>query len=197
MAYSKTTWVTGDTITAALLNHGETQYDEAAADLTTHKTAATLDHPDGSVNDTKIGTRTVDQAIVDAYSNTGTLTQLLSWIAKTILAMKGSVTNWYDAAAASISTIWAKFDASTGHKHTGAAGDGPLIPNLGAPTGSGSASIAADSEVTITHNLGRIPVIVLATDHIDYATHIRSVSTTTFVIRNGWSVSLTANYWYW
>ncbi len=33
MTYVKTNWSTGDTITAALADHWETQYDEAAADL--------------------------------------------------------------------------------------------------------------------------------------------------------------------
>jgi hypothetical protein len=40
MAYVKTIWSTGDTITATLANHGETQYDEAKADLDTHVAAA-------------------------------------------------------------------------------------------------------------------------------------------------------------
>jgi hypothetical protein len=33
MAYTKTIWSTGDTITATLANHGETQYDEAIAEV--------------------------------------------------------------------------------------------------------------------------------------------------------------------
>lgn len=135
MAYTKTTWNEGAApgISAANLNHLETQYDEVKTELQKADGTSNI-QPHGSnlvnasVTDTKLGNRTVDQAIADAYANTGTLTQLLSWIVKTILAMKGSVTNWYDAAAASISTIWAKFDPATGHKHTGAAGDGPKIP---------------------------------------------------------------------
>jgi hypothetical protein len=49
---------------------------------------------------------TVDQTISTETSNTGTITQLLSWIVKEILAIKGAVTNWYDAAAVSLSTIF-------------------------------------------------------------------------------------------
>ncbi|MEW6045010.1 MAG: right-handed parallel beta-helix repeat-containing protein [Bacillota bacterium] len=79
----------------------------------------------GAATDTIIGTRTVDQALAgDAH--TGTLTQLLSWLAKHIKAVKGTA-NWYDAAASSIAGIWAKFNAATGHKHTGAADDAPQI----------------------------------------------------------------------
>lgn len=80
-----------------------------------------------AVTDAILGNRTVDQAIADPESNTGTLTQLLSWIVKHIKAVKGNVTNWYDAAASSISALWAKFHATTGHKHTGAENDAPKI----------------------------------------------------------------------
>jgi hypothetical protein len=138
------------------------------ANLDTHKTAATLDHPDasvtaaklasgaalanladGSISDAKIGSRTANQAITDAYSNTGTLTQLFSWIVKVIKELKGNVTNWYDAAAASISTIWSKFDPVTGHKHTGAAGDGPKLDYIPILTLFGDGS---DGDVTIAAN---------------------------------------------
>lgn len=37
-------------------------------------------------------------------------------------------TNWYDAPGATIKAIWAKFHATTGHKHSGAANDAPLVP---------------------------------------------------------------------
>jgi hypothetical protein len=40
MAYTKTIWSTGDTITATLANHWETQYDAAKADLDAHVAAA-------------------------------------------------------------------------------------------------------------------------------------------------------------
>jgi len=81
----------------------------------------------GAVTDTILGNRTVDQAIVDVESNTGTLTQLLSWIVKHIKAVKGNVVNWYDAAATSLSVLWDKFNGTTGHKHTGAVNDAPQI----------------------------------------------------------------------
>ncbi len=90
----------------------------------------------GAVTDDIIGSRTVDQNIATAESNTGTLTQLLSWIVKHIKAIKGSVTNWYDAAATSLSTLWSKFDAATGHKHTGAANDAPQIGTDGIADGA-------------------------------------------------------------
>jgi len=67
----------------------------------------------GAVTDDIIGTRTVDQNIATVESNTGTLTQLLSWIVKHIKAIKGSVANWYDAAASSISALRGDLDSHT------------------------------------------------------------------------------------
>ncbi len=80
---------------------------------------------DGAVTDAKIGNRTVDQTQAPTGS-TGTLTQLLSWLANRIKAMAGA-TNWFDNPAASLASIWAKFNAGTGHKHTGAADDAPQV----------------------------------------------------------------------
>lgn len=48
----------------------------------------------GSVVDVAIGSRTVNQAITTAFSNTGNLTQLISWFAKSLKAATGE-SNWY------------------------------------------------------------------------------------------------------
>jgi hypothetical protein len=61
----------------------------------------------GAVTDTHLGNRTVDQAIAAATANTGTLTQLLSWIVKEIKAIKGT-TNWYDSVANALSAMATK-----------------------------------------------------------------------------------------
>ena len=53
-------------------------------------------YADNSVTDDKIGNRTVDQGTTTAYSNTGKLTQILSWFAKMLKTITGR-TNWYDA----------------------------------------------------------------------------------------------------
>ena len=58
----------------------------------------------GAISDTLVGDRTIDPAIADAYSNTGTLTKLFSWLAKALKALKGT-TNWYDAPADTINNI--------------------------------------------------------------------------------------------
>ena len=81
---------------------------------------------DGAATDAKVGNRTADPAIATAYSNTGTLTQLFSWIVKVIKGITGT-TNWYDIPSASLASLWAKFNLTTGHKHTGAVDDAPKI----------------------------------------------------------------------
>ena len=48
------------------------------------------------ITDVNIGNRTVDQGIAAPVSNTGTLTQLFSFLAKIIKAITGKA-NWYDA----------------------------------------------------------------------------------------------------
>lgn len=63
---------------------------------------------DGDVTDAKIGNRTVNAGIATATANTGTLTQILSWVVKEIKAIKGTVTNWYDTASVSLSTLWSQ-----------------------------------------------------------------------------------------
>lgn len=70
---------------------------------------------------------TPDQAQAPASPGTGTLAQVLSWLSNRVKAITGA-TNWWDAPAATIAAIWAQFNATTGHKHTGGADDAPKIP---------------------------------------------------------------------
>lgn len=80
----------------------------------------------GSIGDNSLGNRTVNQNLAGS-SNTGTITQLLSWCVREIKGIKGAVTNWYDSAVVSISAIWEKFNSTTGHTHTGGVNDAPRI----------------------------------------------------------------------
>ncbi|MDD4402218.1 MAG: hypothetical protein PHI24_10175 [Desulfitobacteriaceae bacterium] len=62
-------------------------------------TAKVLINPDigaNEITDVNIGNRTIDQGIAAPVSNTGTLTQLFSFLAKIIKAITGKA-NWYDA----------------------------------------------------------------------------------------------------
>jgi hypothetical protein len=59
---------------------------------------------DGAVSDAKIGNRTVDQGTGTSYANTGSLTQILSWIVKRIREILGT-TNWSDAVPITLSAL--------------------------------------------------------------------------------------------
>ena len=61
-------------------------------------TAKVLINPDigaNEITDVNIGNRTIDQGIAATVSNTGTITQLFSFLAKIIKGITGK-TNWYD-----------------------------------------------------------------------------------------------------
>lgn len=66
----------------------------------------------GAATDAIIGDRTIDQATADGYTNTGSLTKLLSLIAKTIKALKGTA-NWYANTSDTIEGLHAKTSANT------------------------------------------------------------------------------------
>lgn len=70
--------------------------------INTHKAAAVLDHPDGSVTDAKIGDRTINQTT--APNNTGKLTALLSGIANMIKAITGK-SDWKTAPVKSLEAL--------------------------------------------------------------------------------------------
>ena len=70
-------------------------------------TAKVIINPDigaNEITDANIGNRTIDQGIVATVSNTGTLTQLFSFLAKIIKGITGK-TNWYDAPVKTIQAL--------------------------------------------------------------------------------------------
>ncbi|MBD0345967.1 MAG: hypothetical protein ICV63_14320 [Coleofasciculus sp. Co-bin14] len=69
----------------------------------------------GAVTDASLGNRTIDQTITTAISNIGTLTQLLSWMAKVLSSIIGK-TNWFDAPDTTLATA-ATHIASTSNPH--------------------------------------------------------------------------------
>lgn len=97
-------------------------------------TVLTLDMSQGQANIINVQP---DQTQVPASPGKGTLLQVLGWLANRIKAVTGG-TNWWDAPVATLSTIWAKFNASTGHKHTGAVNDAPILPAASITQGAGS-----------------------------------------------------------
>jgi len=116
----------------------------------------------GSVTDAIIGERTIDQNVA-TDGNTGSLTILLSRFAKHIKAVKGNVVNWFDTAVASISDIWAKFHASTGHKHTGAENDAPKIGASGLADGAATDAIIGNrtiNQAQVPQDTGQLTVLL-------------------------------------
>ena len=70
-------------------------------------TEKVLINPDigaNEITDENIGNRTIDQGIAATVSNTGTLTQLFSFLAKVIKSITGK-TNWYDAPVKTIAAL--------------------------------------------------------------------------------------------
>ena len=66
------------------------------------------------ITDVEIGKRTIDQGIAIAVSNTGTLTQLFSFLAKVIKDITGK-SNWYDAPIKTIAELNTAFENHTGN----------------------------------------------------------------------------------
>lgn len=108
------------------------------AALSAHQTAATLDHPDGSVVDAKLGNRTIDPAQAPS-GNTGTLTQMLSWLANRIKAITGG-TNWYDVPAYTLAKIKAILDGTDAVKVPAAALAGDVVTAINNATNHVGAS---------------------------------------------------------
>ena len=106
----KTTWVATDAIGTSDMNRIE-----------------------GNANATELGNRVVDPTQAPT-GNTGTLRQMLDWLANRIGAIIGG--NWYSTPPITLAQTNAKFDASTGHKHTGASGDAPQLPTTGIADGA-------------------------------------------------------------
>ncbi len=70
--------------------------------------------PPNSVNDAAIGSRTPDQSQAPASPGTGTLTQLISWLANRIKTITGK-TNWWDAPPTTLQAAKNHIDAAAPH----------------------------------------------------------------------------------
>ncbi|MDQ7794159.1 MAG: hypothetical protein RDU89_07065 [bacterium] len=117
---------------------------------------ADINRIEGNAQATELGDRTVDPDLSPS-SNVGTLRQLLSWFANRIKAITGT-TNWWDAPAATLGTIWGKFHASTGHGHTGGTADGPKVGTTGLADGAVTEAKLGSGAVT-SGKLGALAVI--------------------------------------
>jgi hypothetical protein len=124
-------------------------------DFSDHRTAAVIDHPDGSVIDAKIGNRTVTDSTALSGS-AASLTTILGRFGNMLKQITGEA-NWFTVPSISLKTIFGKFNASTGHKHTGAADDGPQLTSTGLADGAATdgkiGNRTANQNDTITSTL--------------------------------------------
>lgn len=67
---------------------------------------------DNSVSDANIGDRTIVDTITDAYANTGRISKLLSFIAKTIKALKGTA-SWSTATSDTMEGMHTRINTNT------------------------------------------------------------------------------------
>lgn len=139
--YQKTLWVNGGPpgISAENLNKLETQYDCVKTELQrTDGLSAIQVHGSnlvaGSITAAKVAADIATQAELDAHTNATSAHDATSAATASRIMMRdanGRAKVAAPAAADDIArkdTVDGKFDPNTGHKHTGAAGDGPKIP---------------------------------------------------------------------
>jgi hypothetical protein len=96
-------------------------------DIVEHKTASTLDHPDNSVTDAKIGNRTIIDTTAPA-GTAGTLTTLLGRIGNMIKSITGKA-NWYTAPATTLEAANAHLQNTSNPHNTTAAQVGAVNKN--------------------------------------------------------------------
>jgi hypothetical protein len=99
---------------------------------TTAAQVGAIPSSNNAVTDVLVGARTVDQALASP-ANTGTLTQLVSWLAGRIRAISGA-TSWTDTPATTLAVAAAHI-ANTSNPHATTAAQ------VGAPTTSGAGAL--------------------------------------------------------
>lgn len=109
---AKTNWQMGDTVQPEDLNQVGQEINDNTTAIASHKNAATLDHPDGSVTDAKIGTRDTSDIGESPLGNTGTLTQFIRWFTYMIRQITGK-SNWRTAPATTLEAAKSHMDATT------------------------------------------------------------------------------------
>lgn len=112
--------------------------------------------PPNSVNDAAIGSRTPNQSQAPTSPGTGTLTQLISWLANRIKAITGK-TNWWDIPPTTLQAAKTHMDEAAPHSgHETPAG---AQAKAEAAAGAVQAELDAHlSEIATQENLGHVKV---------------------------------------
>ena len=116
--------------------------------------------PPNSVNDAAIGSRTPDQSQAPASPGTGTLTQLVSWLANRIKAITGK-TNWWDAPPTTLQAAKTHMDAAAPHSGH----ETPAGAQAKAEAAAGAVQDELDahvSEIATLEELGHVKHAVLS-----------------------------------
>ncbi|TNJ65174.1 hypothetical protein FE784_16385 [Paenibacillus hemerocallicola] len=108
-----------------------------------HKGASTLDHPDGSVTDAKIGNRAVDDTVI-AANGADTPTRLWSKLANMVKRITGKA-NWFTAPAVSLEDANTHINSTAGvHGATSAATGNTIVQRDASGRFKAAAPSAAD-----------------------------------------------------
>lgn len=148
----------------------------------------------GSVNDTHIGNRTVDQALATP-GNTGTVTSIVSWLAGRIKAITGAA-NWYDAPATTLSNA-ASHIANTANPHatTAAQVGSPTTTGAGA-SGTWPINITGNSATTSQTNFSGLTIdgYLVAPNFVGYGAGVALANFSIYyVTSSGQTVTLPAS----
>ncbi|SDD90138.1 hypothetical protein [Sporomusa acidovorans] len=115
--------------------------------LEQHKTKSPIDHPDGSVTDEVIGNRIITDT-TELAGTAASLTTLLGRIGNMLKQITGK-TNWYTLPTLTLEAINTLFGTS-GHAHTGIAGQGPKINSTGLAAGAADDTSIGNRTITDT-----------------------------------------------
>ncbi|WP_310549934.1 phage tail-collar fiber domain-containing protein [Paenibacillus glufosinatiresistens] len=148
------------------------------SEFTTHRTAAELDHPDGSVTaaklapaaatDAAIGSRTVSDSTAPT-GDTGTLTGILGWLANMVKAITGK-TSWRTPPATTLEAASGHMKDTVAHItaaertawNNGATAASVAIPLAQKGAASGVATLGSDGLIAPT----QLPETAKATDYV-------------------------------
>ena len=110
-----------------------------------------LNNPNTAINNiaTELGNDAKSAALEAPAASATAVVNLLGQLKQAIKNITGGA-NWYSSVAATISAIWAKFDDTTGHTHSGTADDGPQIDSNGLADNSVITNRIEDGAVTTT-----------------------------------------------
>lgn len=95
----------------------------------------------------ELGTNPKDAPEANPAATAASVKVLLGQFKKAIRLITGE-TNWYDGVAATLQSLFDKFNAAAGHSHTGAADDGPQIDSNGLADDSVITARIEDGAVT-------------------------------------------------